>query len=194
MKSYTKEDQLKSTKLRKRKCKTCREWFRPENDIQKTCMSAECSIPFSQQIAAKERRKAAQESKQNTRSKLKKKAEEECNKYVRARDNRDKQPCISCGYIWVAPHIGRKQNAGHFEAAGKRADIRYNEDNIHLQCEQCNTSLSGNVKPYRVNLIKKIGLERVVTLESNNTPRSYSDEELRQIAQHFKEKREEIER
>jgi len=189
----TKDEQLKTNKLRKRKCKTCREWFRPENEVQRTCMTAECSMPFSQENAAKERRKAATESKQNTRSKLKARAEKACNSYIRARDNKAKQPCISCGYIWVAPDIGRKQNAGHYESVAKRADLRYNEDNIHLQCEPCNTSLSGNLIPYRVNLIKKIGLETLLNLEENNTPRKYEDDELRAIEAHYKKKEKELE-
>lgn len=64
-------------------------------------------------------------------------------------------------------------------------DIRYNEDNIHKQCHQCNVQLSGNQQQYRIFLIEKIGAERVEALENNNTPHRYTLEELESIRRHY---------
>ena len=38
--------------------------------------------------------------------------------------------------------------------------VKFNEDNVHSQCKRCNYFLSGNLLPYRDNLILKIGQER----------------------------------
>jgi len=37
---------------------------------------------------------------------------------------------------------------------------------------------SGAISPYRINLISKIGLQRVIALESDNNPHRYTREEL----------------
>jgi len=187
----SKSDQLNTKRYRKRKCKTCSTWFRPENEGQPICMKAECAIPFAREVIAKEKRKAATESKQNTIAKLKKRAEASCNPYILKRDQG--YPCISCGYIWATPNSGRAQHAGHYKSVGERPDIRYNEDNIHLQCDQCNMFKGGGLHPgYRPNLIKRIGIDKVEALESNNVPRKYCEDDLREIAKHYKYKKEQI--
>jgi len=187
--TYSKVDQLKTKRYRKRKCKTCKEWFRPDNEDQKICMTPECSIPFAKEKIAQEKRKAAKESRQNTLSKLKKRAESACNSYVVKRDQG--YPCISCGYIWATPNVGRAQHAGHWKSVSERQDLRYNENNIHLQCDHCNVHKGGGLHSgYRPNLIKRIGTEKVEQLESNNVPRKYSEEDLREIEKHYKHKKE----
>ena len=58
-------------------------------------------------------------------------------------------------------------NASHYypkEVKQYRA-VRFDLDNIHGGCIRCNKYLSGNLIPYRENLIKKIGLERFERLE-----------------------------
>ena len=72
-------------------------------------------------------------------------------KFIRNRDHG--QPCISCGKYTTL-------QAGHFYSAGNHPSTKFNEDNVHGQCKRCNYFLSGNLLPYRENLIKKIGQER----------------------------------
>jgi len=187
--NISKADQLSTKRYRKRKCKTCKEYFRPENEGQLICMNAECAIPFAKEVIAKENRKAAKKSRQNTIFKLKRRAEIACNRYIVKRDQG--YPCISCGYIWVSPNVGRGQQAGHWKSVGERQDLRYNEDNIHLQCDRCNLHKGGGIHPgYRPNLVKRVGLEKVEQLESNNVPRKYSEDDLREITKHYKQKKE----
>jgi len=77
------------------------------------------------------------------------------NKFIRERDA-DKR-CISCG--------GKVQQAGHFYSGGHYPVLRFNEDNVHGQCIRCNYHLSGNLNRYRINLINKIGQERIKRLD-----------------------------
>jgi hypothetical protein len=46
--------------------------------------------------------------------------------------------------------------------------------------------LSGNQQQYRINLIAKIGAERVEALENNNTPHRYTREELDAIRKRYR--------
>lgn len=92
------------------------------------------------------------------------------NDYIRARDG---NICISCGSTTAVSY-----HAGHYRTTAAASQLRFNEDNVHSQCSACNTHHSGNIGPYRINLITKIGLQRVLALESNNEPHRYTREEL----------------
>ena len=89
--------------------------------------------------------------KDKTISQLKAIAVRHFNKFIRKRDQ--DQPCISCGKYTTL-------QAGHFYSAGNHPSLKFNEDNVHGQCKRCNYFLSGNLLPYRDNLILKIGQER----------------------------------
>lgn len=78
------------------------------------------------------------------------------NEYVRKRD-RDRF-CISCGTSSIS-------DAGHYIAVGRCEKLRFDLDNIHGQCRQCNYFGGGEIVDYRRNLILKIGEERVERLE-----------------------------
>lgn len=163
-----------------RKCKICKDSFRPENEIQPVCMKAECAIPFAQQKKAKEQRKAKSDMNQNDKSHLMRVAQREFNKYIRLRDAKD--GCISCG------HDGDRQfHAGHLKSVGGNGNLRFNEDNCWKQCSICNNHLSGNVGEYEKNLRAKIGDARVDALDVK-VPKSYSVEELKEIIDTYKTK------
>jgi hypothetical protein len=103
------------------------------------------------------------------------------NKYIRERDKA--QPCISCG------SQPKKENAGHFWNANNHWNVRFDEDNVHLQCERCNSFLSGNLIEYRANLITKIGQERFEQLESRaRVTRKFTKDELKEIIKKYKKK------
>lgn len=82
-----------------------------------------------------------------------------CHTYIRARDNG--LPCICCG-----EPTGADSQAGHWIPSGQNPQVRYDEDNIHLQRVDCNYFKGGDSGNYKYNLIKKIGIHRVETLES----------------------------
>lgn len=87
---------------------------------------------------------------------LKSKAIRLFNSWIRKRDSG--LGCISCGSL-------NEIQAGHFYAAGHYEALRFNEDNVNSQCLRCNYFLRGNLIPYRLNLIKKIGVDAVERLD-----------------------------
>jgi len=84
------------------------------------------------------------------------------NLWVREVKEKDAVECISCKRTrgaWA-------EHAGHFKSVGSAGILRYEPDNVWLQCLECNVHKSGNVAEYRKNLVEKIGLERVEWLEA----------------------------
>jgi hypothetical protein len=103
------------------------------------------------------------------------------NKYIRERDK--EQPCISC------KQKPKKVNAGHFWNANNHWNVRFDEDNVHVQCERCNSYLSGNLLEYRTNLLTKIGAERFNELEARaRVTRKFTKDELKEIIKTYKQK------
>ena len=64
--------------------------------------------------------------------------------------------------------------------------MRFEELNTHKQCMPCNSHLSGNLINYRINLIKKIGLEAVEWLEGPHKPKKYTIENLKEIRDKYR--------
>jgi hypothetical protein len=103
------------------------------------------------------------------------------NKYIRERDK--DELCISC------KQIPKKVNAGHFWNANNHWNVRFDEDNVHVQCERCNSFLSGNLIEYRTNLLNKIGQERFDQLEAKaRVTRKFTKDELKELIKKYKEK------
>jgi len=82
-----------------------------------------------------------------------------CHAYIRARDKG--LPCICCD-----EPTNKDSQAGHWIPSGQNPQVRYDEDNIHLQRLNCNYFKGGDSGNYKYNLIKKIGIERTERLES----------------------------
>lgn len=81
------------------------------------------------------------------------------NKYIRLRD--EKMPCISCDKKLVG-----KYDAGHYFSVGSYPNLRFNEDNVHGQCVECNQHKHGNQIEYGIRLEKRIGKKRIEELMS----------------------------
>lgn len=119
-------------------------------------------------------------AKQYTQAELVKKAQVVFNAYIRERDKGLK--CISC-------QKGAVENAGHYIAVGGHSVHRFNEDNVHGQCIHCNHFKGSNAINYRINLVKKIGVDKVELLEGTmRNPKKWSRVELLAIIQHYKTK------
>ena len=84
------------------------------------------------------------------------------NKFIRLRDAGI--PCISCGH----------------------PALRFDPANCHAACSICNNYLSGNLVPYRVALIKKIGQAEVDRLEGPQQPLKLTVEEIKELIKHYK--------
>lgn len=165
--------------MKTKKCKVCRVAFMPTKPLQRVC-GYECALSLAQSVRAKEEKRELVKQRRETREKLKtrgdwlKEAQSAFNAYVRHRDAH--LPCISCGRF----HNGQ-WHAGHYLSTGARPNLRFEEGNVHRQCQPCNTHLSGNLINYRVGLIEKIGLDRVEALECDHEPRKFTVDELKEI-------------
>lgn len=191
------------------KCKVCGTEYIKKAQFQKWC-GFECASVLAEQALAKKKAKEAAQDRRQTREKLKamekypvlvKRAQTAFNSFVRARDA-DKL-CISCdrplstnvdvGYLALyeeegyAPLTGGLYDCGHYRSVGSAPHMRFVEDNAHGQCKYCNNHLSGNHIEYRKGLIKRIGLDRVEQLESDQTIRKYTREAIIEIARYYRE-------
>ncbi len=168
--------------LKQCKASGCEEMFEPRN-MQHQCHHYTCAIAYQKELtekrAAKEKRKAVKEFKDNDKSHLMKVAQQVFNKYIRLRDKDD--GCISCG------NTTRQMHAGHFMPVGSNGHIRFDEANCHKQCSICNNHKSGNLSEYEPKLVEKIGQEEVDRLKIKFT-RSYDVEELKEIIDTYKSK------
>ena len=169
--------------MKTRKCKYCKEPFTPITFLQKNCFNPNCVTDWINEINTKkwQKKKAKLKLDLMTVQDYVKIAQQVFNKYIRLRDAGN--VCISCGKKPL------KENAGHFYNANNHWSVRFNELNVHLQCEHCNTFLSGNLIEYRTNLINKIGLEQLTLLEAEaKKTRKFTIDELKEIINTYKKK------
>ncbi|USR61611.1 recombination protein NinG [Lelliottia amnigena] len=174
----------------RRKCKVCNEWFHPAYaNIRWCCPEHGAQYAMQELDKKREKQRVAKEKEERTAWRKRKAAvkslkhwedltQRVVNDFTRERDH--ELPCISCGTFTTV-----QWEAGHYRSRGKASHLRYVEDNINKQCHHCNVQLSGNQQQYRINLIAKIGVERVEALENNNTPHRYTIEELEAIRKHY---------
>lgn len=159
-------------------CTQCGKSFVQRNTLHRVC-SSRCAIRSvkAQRKAEKESFKRRQEAAK-PRSQWLREAQAAFNAYIRARDS--ELGCISCG-----TREG-KVNAGHYLSTAARPELRFDERNVHRQCERCNTYLSGNLIAYRAGLIERIGMAAVEALEGPHPQLKYSIDELKQLKIHYR--------
>lgn len=186
---------LKAKKPKPKKCPICNTKFTPDRPLQIVC-SPLCAIKYQKRQKENQQKQAEDESRRKWRkrkadakplSHWKNMTQRVFNDYIRARDRGN--GCISCGINNAVSF-----HAGHFRTTKAASQLRFNEDNVHLQCSACNVHKSGDIGPYRLNLIKKIGLERVIALESNHEEHRYTREELDGIRTLYRKKLRDIEK
>jgi len=149
----------------------------------KYCLKDECVRVFVEEVKNKTWKKTKQKMQQEleTIQDYIKMTQIIFNKFIRLRDKG--QVCISC------QKQALKENAGHFFNANNHWNVRFNENNVHLQCEHCNTYLSGNLLEYRTNLINKIGNSEFLILEAEaRKTRKFTKDELKEIITEYKQK------
>ncbi len=79
-------------------------------------------------------------------------------------------------------------DAGHYRTTAAAPQLRFDERNIHKQCVVCNQHKSGNLVPYRVELISRIGQEAVDEIESNHNRHRWTIEECKAIKAEYQQK------
>jgi hypothetical protein len=167
-----------------KKCRNCQERFTPiRSTLEKYCQKDECiraMVCETKEKLWKQNKKKMKEDIMTVQDYMKI-AQQTFNKYIRLRDQG--KNCISCG------KKPKKENAGHFYSAGTHTAVRFDERNVHLQCEHCNTFLSGNLLNYREKLLIKLGFEEFehLSVDAMKT-RKYTREELKEIIELYKQK------
>ncbi len=109
-----------------------------------------------------------------------KQAQASFNAFIRKRDEGD--DCISC------QKPPKKINCGHYKTTASQPSLRFHPFNGNIQCEHCNTWKSGAIDLYRPNLIKKIGEENVLWLETEQTRQDLTIDEIKEIGAYYKER------
>jgi hypothetical protein len=189
----------------KRKCKNCGERVRNYIVVNNVAYcNFEALVQYgikSKDKGAKIKRKASDKAhrarkkvfKDNDKSLRTKAAQQAFNAFIRKRD--ESLPCISCLEFReeTAKHKGSNFHAGHYKSVGAKAELRFEELNCHKQCAYCNNFLSGNMENYRLNLINKIGLDKVEWIDGPHEPKKYTCAELKEIELHYKAKIKELE-
>lgn len=170
-----------------KKCRSCKQAFQPRNALQVACSPAcaqsvaEAKRGKTEQATKVLERKddAAKREKMKSRADWLREAQAEVNSFIRERDA--DLPCISCGR-----HHRGQLHAGHYLSVGARPELRFEESNIHKQCQPCNTHLGGNLILYRKALIEKVGHAQVEWLEGPHEPKKYTIDELKEIKAHYR--------
>ena len=157
---------------RDKKCSYCGDLFPAFNSLQKFCFKNECIQEHNLTIKKKKANKEKRVFKNSDLTTLKAKAQSLVNKYARFRDEKERgYKCCTCG------HTGGQMDGGHFLPTSSYSAIRYNTNQIFLQCKKCNRFNGGMPKEYRLFMIDRYGLEYVEKLEATkNELRGYSIE------------------
>ena len=177
----------KPAKPKKCRVATCRASFVPSRMGQAVCSPA-CAVidaprhePKARKALADIERKEIKVRKEKLKSRGEhmREAQQAFNEYVRTRDQAAGHLCISSGkpLDWS----GNAVDAGHYRSVGSAPHLRFDERNCHAQSKQDNRFLSGNAVDYRIGLIARIGQEAVDALESDQSVRKYTVEEIKAI-------------
>ena len=124
--------------------------------------------------------------KRDTVASLRRKLDRVFSEYIRLRDTAGSAAfgtalCCSCGrrFHWT------DMDAGHYISRGKAA-TRYDERNVHAQCQRCNRFAGGNMPGYTIFLIQHYGPDIIEELvEKSKQEHKWRVTELRvQLAEY----------
>ena len=182
-----------------RRCKFCRIKLKPEDamvvNFYYFCNWDCCSKWLKTEAAKKVITQVQRRENQRQREKLKTQhqrlaeAQRTFNAYIRERDKF--KPCISCGAEPTQFVRGGGRDASHYKSRGSGSGSRhrFNPLNVWSSCKKCNRYLSGNIVDYRVELIKRIGQDRVNAIENSAQPRKWTPDELLRIKKIYSKKK-----
>lgn len=171
----------------------CRVKFAPSRMGQKVC-SYQCGLAIAPTNQKKVRKALDQIERKEIkvrRDKLKSRADHmkdtqvAFNAWVRERDAL--LSCVSCGR-----HHEGQWHAGHYRTVAAHPAIRFEPLNVWKQCAPCNTHKSGDLLNYRIELIRRIGEEKVAWLEGPHEPKKYTIDELKTLTAHYRAKTREL--
>tara|TARA_R100000541_G_scaffold20190_1_gene30034 strand:+ start:4658 stop:5185 length:528 start_codon:yes stop_codon:yes gene_type:complete len=170
--------------MKQKICKICKVKFEPLRPLQMVC-SYKCGIEYTKKQESKkwQKEKKVLKEKLLTKKDYLNILQKVFNTYIRTRDKG--KPCISCDKKLTKENT----NAGHFYSVGAYPNLRFNENNVHNQCIECNLHKHGNVLEYSLRLPNRIGVKEYNSLqESRNIPLKIDITELKELILYYKEK------
>ena len=165
------------------RCKNCKDKFEPIRFNHKFCLKDECIKAFVEEVKTNQWKTTKKRMKEDlkTLQDWLKETQTIFNKYIRLRDMG--LVCISC------QQPPKKKNAGHYFSSGGHSNVRFDEDNVHLQCEHCNTFLSGNLLNYQIGIEKRIGAQKLIELQARaHLTKKWTIDELKDLIKEYKTK------
>jgi hypothetical protein len=153
-----------------------------------TSMQVACSLRCAKTVARREREAKealereldrAEKERLKTRGKLMAEAQAAFNSYIRYRDAG--LPCVDCGKPFEPNKPGGSMDAGHYLARSVAPHLRFTEDNVAGQRKNCNRPGGTTRSAFRAGLVARIGEERVRALETDHTPRKWTQDDFRAI-------------
>ncbi|MEX5547860.1 recombination protein NinG [Pseudomonas pergaminensis] len=183
----------KPAKPKKCRVATCRASFVSSRMGQAVCSQACAMIdaprhePKARKALAEIGRKElrAAKVKIKTRAQHMKEAQAAFNAWIRERDIG--LPCVSCGR-----HHNGQWHAGHYRTVGGNPELRFEPLNVWRQCAPCNNHKSGDIVNYRLELVRRIGADKVDWLEGPHEPQRYTIEQLQAIKAEYRAKTREL--
>jgi hypothetical protein len=164
-------------------CKICKVKFTPTySSLQSTCANPKCIIEYSKIVESKKSKRDLKAMRERVKSvsQWRRDLQQAFNAYIRARDT-GKQ-CISCD-----KRLAGKYDAGHYYSVGSYPNLRFNDDNVHGQCVECNQHKHGNLIEYSLRLPLRIGADRYAILNAmRNEPLRLPLDEIKQLIIHYK--------
>jgi hypothetical protein len=185
----------KPAKPKKCRVATCRASFVPSRMGQAVCSPA-CAMIDAPRHEPKARKALAEIGRKELRAakvKIKshaqhmKEAQTAFNAWIRERDVG--LPCVSCGR-----HHNGQWHAGHYRTVGGNPELRFEPLNVWRQCAPCNNHKSGDIVNYRLELVKRIGADKVDWLEGPHEPKRHTIEQLQAIKADYRAKTRELKR
>ena len=179
------------------KCRGCKEYFPTEQAIKVNSgrfHDIGCAVGYGTIKATKAKEKSQNKKHKELKKKVRdndksfwtKKAQASFNKYIRLRD--DNLPCVSCNR-----HHPGQYHAGHYRSVGSCPELRFCELQVWKQCAPCNNHLSGNPINYRIELLSRIGEEKVAWVEGHHEINKYTIQDLKDIHKKYSDKTKEQE-
>jgi hypothetical protein len=180
---------LQAKQPRPKTCKNpaCGVKFVPQRLGQAVC-SPLCALAIkdvnndkARKALAQVERKAIKAAKERIKSRADylKDAQTAFNAWVRERDAG--LACVSCGR-----HHQGQWHAGHYRTVGGNPELRFEPLNVWKQCAPCNNHKSGDIVNYRIELVRRIGVEQVAWLEGPHEPKKYTIDDLKAITAHYR--------
>lgn len=155
---------------------------------KKRLCSVDCASQWAMKQAVSKRERDYRKSRAEARDRLKtrqdwlREAQTAFNLYVRMRDYG--LPCHSCGST-PAQKRGGTMDCSHYRSVGSAPHMRFNVFNAASACVKCNRELSGNIVELRKGLITKFGVGIVERVESDQSVKKYTIDQLKRLKKVF---------